>query len=286
MFSIFETFLSDLLTDAWDTILDPLQGLITQLLVFSLKAEEIGSVWDVDNPITQAVIDNVYTFTYAAMCGVMVLAFLYKGFKVYILWRDGDAEVSPQTMILGCVWAIIMALAFPYLYDILVDVVVYLGNGITDRFQLGLTPSADIFNLLSNSRMLVAIFLLLFFILMLVIFCKLLSRGVELMFMRLGFPLICLDLINSDASTFKQYTGLFFRQAALSVIQMTCLLLGLYTIANPELVNVILAVVFEMCAMSAPKIMSQLLPPSGGGGGGSRAISAAYMLRMLLTKGA
>ncbi len=119
---------------------------------------------------------------------------------------------------------------------------------------------------------------------LLVVFCKLLSRGVELMFLRLGFPLICLDLINSDASTFKQYVGLFFRQGALSIIQMSCLLLGLYTITDPQLLNLILGVVFEMCALSAPKLMSQLLPPTGGSGGG-RMSSLVMTARLLMLKG-
>ena len=284
MYSIFSDFLSDLLLDAWNAVLDPVQSVITSLMLISLKIERIGEVWEVNSPITRAVIDNVYTFLYGTMCGILALALLWKGWKVYVLWRDGDADVSPQSMILGMGMALAMALAFPYLYDILTDLILYVGNGVTDRLQLGLTPSFDVVSLNDQGTTLLVMFLL-FIILMVVLFFKLLSRGVELLFLRLGFPLICLDLINSDASTFKQYTGLFFRQAALSVIQMTGLMLGLFTVASPTLLNVILAVAIELCALSMPKIMSQLLPPSGGGGGGARGISAAYMLRMLVMKG-
>lgn len=283
MFDIFSDFLSDILMDAWNAIFDPVESLITQLLMFSLRIEQIGEVWEVDNPITQAVIDNVYMFLYATMCGVMVLAFLWKGWKVYVLWRDGDADVAPQSMIIGAVLALAMALAFPFLYNILADLIVYVGNGVTERFRLGVVPSLSIVGLDGQIVTLLLLFLL-FVILMLVVFFKLLSRGIELMFLRLGFPLICLDLINSDAGTFKQYVGLFFRQAALSIIQMTCLLLGLYTVASLSLINIILAVAFELCALSAPKIMSQLLPPSSGGGGG-RMTSLAMAARMLLMKG-
>lgn len=122
------------------------------------------------------------------------------------------------------------------------------------------------------------ILLLLFIILMLVVFCKLLSRGVELLFLRLGFPLACLGLINSDSGIFKQYTSLFFKQAALSIIQMVCLLLGMYTVIHISLINILLAIVFEMCALSAPKIMAQLLPNTGGGHG---AMGASYAISML-----
>lgn len=279
MFNVFTNFLQDLLESALNALLDPVQSYIGNLFTLSLRIEKVNELWSVSNPITAAAMDSAYTFVYGAMCGIMALAFLYKGWKVYVLWRDGDSDVAPQSLLIGAAGAIVMALAFPYLYDILCDVILYIGNGVIDRFQMEIALSLDM--LLPDNSILLGILLLIYIILMLVVFCKLLSRGVELLFLRLGFPLACLGLINSDSGIFKQYAGIFFKQAALSIIQMTCLLLGLFTVVDVQLINVILAVVFEMCALSAPKLMAQLLPNTGGGRGGMSAIYALSILTRL-----
>lgn len=188
-------------------------------------------------------------------------------------------------MVVGTIWAIIMAVAFPYLYSLLVDLIIYLADGVITRFRMGTDPAGGLADLVAGiilEGLPYLIFFLIYIILLMVVFCRLLGRGVELMFMRLGFPLICIDLINSDGSIFKQYVTLFLKQGALSIIQITCLLLGLFVMTSLTLVNIIFAVVLESCALSAPKLMQQLLP-NPGGGAGNRAVSSAVMLaRMLL----
>lgn len=86
--------------------------------------------------------------------------------------------------------------------------------------------------------------------------------------------------MNSDGNLFRQYTELFFKQAALSVIQIVCLLLSLYVMTNIQLVNIIFAVVLQSCALSAPKIMTQLLPATGGGG--NKLSTVAMLIRTVV----
>lgn len=285
MFDIFREFILALLNDALSSLFETLHGLISDLVTISLRLEKVGDLWSVETPVTLTAIESAYKFTYMTMCGILALAFLYKGFKVYILWRDGDADVSPQSMLMGAGEAIITAVAFPYLYDILCDFVLYLADGVIDRF--GVSAEADWATLwLESEGLLLAILLIVFLVLMLVVICRLLCRGVELLFLRLGFPLVCLGLINSDSGIFKQYAGLFFRQAALSVIQMICLLMGLFcAVASSTITTAILAIAFMLCALSAPKIMAQLLPASGGSGGGGKAMMAAQIARLVIMKG-
>lgn len=283
MFDIFEIFLGDVVGSIWDVILDSTESIIENLMRYSLKIELLSETLMTGNPITQDIISNIYSFMYATMCGVLGLAFLYKGFKVYILWRDGDSELSPQGMVVGSIWAIIMAVAFPYLYDILVDLVLYVADRVVGEFRIGTDPSGALVDLVAGillEGVPYLIFFLIFIVLMLVVFCKLLSRGVELMFLRLGFPLVCVNLVNSDGNLFRQYTELFFKQAALSVIQIVCLLLSLYVMTNVQLINIIFAVVLQTCALSAPKIMAQLLPTAGGGG--NKLGTAAMLIRTVV----
>lgn len=284
MFDIFKNFLWDVLEDALSSLFETLQAFISNLMIISLQLEKVGELWSVESPVTLTAIESAYKFTYMTMCGIMALAFLYKGFKVYILWRDGDADVSPQSMLMGAGEAIITAVAFPYLYNILCDFVLYLADGVIERFAI--STEAEWEALLENSDALIlAILLIVFLILMVIVICRLLCRGVELLFLRLGFPLVCLGLINSDSGIFKQYAGLFFRQAALSVIQMICLMMGLFcAVGSHQITSAILAIAFMLCALSAPKIMAQLLPASGGSGGG-KAMMAAQIARLVIMKG-
>ena len=282
MFNIFKAFLLDLLQNALADLLDPIQSVLSQLISFSLRIELIGESWEVASPITQAVISSSYDFIYRTMCGVMALAFLYKGFKVYIVWRDGDADVSPQSMILGIGSAIIMAVAFPYLYDILCDFILYLGDGLVNRMALSsITLDTGWLDLLTDDSILILLLLLIYIILMLVTFFKLLTRGAELLFLRLGFPLACLSLINSDASLFKQYVGVFFRQAALSIIQMVCLLLSINAAIQLTLLNEIVAITFVLCALSSPKLLAQFLPATGSVGKTSAVLTTVARVALL-----
>ena len=46
-------------------------------------------------------INQVFLTIYGFVFALMVLKFLWKGTNVYILWRDGDSEVSPFNMLVG-----------------------------------------------------------------------------------------------------------------------------------------------------------------------------------------
>lgn len=96
----------------------------------SLKVESCA--WLLDTPLNAELIDSVFRFIYGAAVVLLVLKFIWKGFQVYVLWRDGDADVSPHTMLIGACLALVVSLAFPTLYDIGVSTASYLGESIVN----------------------------------------------------------------------------------------------------------------------------------------------------------
>lgn len=96
----------------------------------SLKVESCA--WLLDTPLNAELIENVFRFIYGAAVVLLVLKFIWKGFQVYVLWRDGDADVSPHTMLIGACLALVVSLAFPTLYNIGVSTASYLGESIVN----------------------------------------------------------------------------------------------------------------------------------------------------------
>lgn len=286
MYGVLFTFLTDALNAIIGELMDPLQSVFSDMFEISLKIEKMGGFWILTNSITADAIENIYSFMYATMCGLMALAFLYKGWMVYVVWRDGDSDVSPQALLIGAGAAIVVAIAFPYLYDILADVVLYIGNGIMDRFQTSNSTNffSDLLLAVTGGGFIFLIMALIFFIILVILCCKILVRGVELLILRLGFPIACLGLINSDSGVFKQYTGILFKTAAMTIIQMACLLLGLSLMREASVVNAMVAVTLEIAGLSGPKILAQLIP-STGGNGMSKTLSTVWMLKQVLPFG-
>ncbi len=124
----------------------------TWLVETSLKAE--SAMWISDNPLTQELITSIYNYIYGAVVVLVVLKFIWKGFQVYVLWRDGDADVSPHNMLLGACLAIIVTLAFPTIFNIAVSATADIGNGVIDRIdERWLTkPVVDIEDIEARTR--------------------------------------------------------------------------------------------------------------------------------------
>lgn len=128
----------------YDAFCSLLEGLIVDIILWiskmstwlietSLKVE--SAMWISDNPLTQELIESIYTYIYGAVLVLVTLKFIWKGFQVYVLWRDGDADVSPSNMLIGACLAIIVSLAFPTVFNVAVSATADIGNGIIDRID-------------------------------------------------------------------------------------------------------------------------------------------------------
>lgn len=371
----------------YETIRETLVRLIADIIAWitefsgwmietSLKVE--NAAWIVDNPLTAQLIVSLYRYVYFAVLALVVLKFLWKGFQVYILWRDGDAEVSPHNLLMGAVIALVAALAFPTLYDIGVSATVSIGNGLIttvneswdsrpvviradydaqatalwnkyfaeydtngdhaldetefedfgaflwdgskglngvtwdEDFQWfvdaypfseqGYVPYSarncsyqylvDHYNQvyvvgledrLAELSLAGIVVLLIYFILYVIMFVKLLGRGIEMLFLRLGFPIAALGYIDSDGGISTSYVQLLFRQMCTSILQVTALYLSFYVAMHLRLSHILMGLAMVSVAFYGPVLLGQILAPQKQGGGFSAQLHSVLMLRQLVS---
>lgn len=272
MTSIFSSFLGDLLNDAFSDF----DGVMLWILNGMLYVEKLTDT-AVSSIVTTSVISGLYQFIYAFAGGLLLLKFLFKGFEIYILWRDGDPDNSPQDMLIGGIEGTAVTLCFPYLYDIMAGATVYFATGIMDRLGLSAgTTSVAPFDVLgfTGKTLFLLILLVVYLVLLVYMLIKLIQRGFELLILRLGVPIACMGLIDSDKGLFKGYMQTFFKTMFTSVIQINMMSLSLRVIVTPSFLNVISGIAIIATALGAPLLMQQMLIPTGGGGLGQKIYSA------------
>lgn len=274
MTAIFSALLSDLINSAFTAFDEVMIWLLDGMLhVEHLADSAVSSI------ITDGVITELYQFVYTLAWGLLILKFLFKGFEIYILWRDGDADASPQDMLIGSVEAVAVMLVFPFLYDVMAEVTVWFATGLMDRMGLSTWASFPLKNLeeLTGLGIIFLLLMLVYLILLVVLIVKLIQRGFELLVMRLGVPISCLGLIDSDKGLFKGYIQTFYKAMFTSVIQIVLMSFSLRVIVTPSLLNLLCGIAVITTAFATPMMMQQLLVSVGHGGGMSQKIYSVSM---------
>ena len=221
--------------------------------------------------LTPSVISDAYWYIYVTCTVILAVKLLWKGFKVYILNRDGEPEVPPMTLITGAGMSLGVSVAFPILYPILIDVtmriaqaLVYAATGSWKFADVQLSEIVKLEDFLDVAgKTLSSLFAVVTYgIMLLVINYQLLLRGAELLIFRLGIPFASLDLVNSDGSIWKNYINILFRMMLLSIAQVFCMVIGLLIFVDG---SITWAIAFELAAVSGPKLMAQFFPAQSSG---------------------
>ena len=239
---------------------DYVDGILTSIVTVCLNAEThmdslMGTNW----------FGLVYTITFDFGISLIVLKFLKKGFETYVSWTDGDPDSEPLTLLGNFAKAMIVAISFPVMYGWMVSIV----SDLTDQLLVAVGVGTE-FSLSAMLGALVTqglfpiILTLVFFILFLLIYLQFLGRGLELVILRLGMPISCIGLLDSDKGVFGAYIKKFF-QAMLSVIvQLVLVKLAIGLMLNVHLLWGIAAMI---AAYKTPKFLAEfIIAPTGGGG--------------------
>ncbi len=271
LFAILQKFLGSLLADILSDWLGSLQSIVGNIVNTAFYIERIPGLNS--GLLNAGAVENaIRSLWYTCLC-LLVLKLLWKGYKVYILWRGGDSEVSPLSMLLAAVFALGTAMAFPLLYDVAVGIVKTLDKIIMDAFHMD--PNVNLFAVLGslfspwmavqNATFLI-ILALAFIILCAVLVFQMVGRGAELLIFRLGVPFAVVGLVDSDDGIWKSYIQLLFRQFATILAQDLCLHLAIGLAAAREPAPVFVGIIFLITAFKTPKLLSSLLVTGGGGG--------------------
>lgn len=265
MTAIFSSLISDIVNAGFSAF----DGVMLWLLEGMLHVETLMDS-AVSSIITVTVVSDLYQFVYTFAWGLLILKFLFKGFEIYILWRDGDADASPQDMFMGSLEAVVVMLVFPYLYDVMAEVTIWFSAGIMRSFGLSTGDTFPVYSAttLQGLNIILILLLLIYLILLVVLIVKLIQRGFELLILRMGVPIACLGLVDSDKGLYKGYIQTFFKAMFTSVIQIVLMSLSLRVIVTPTLFNLLCGFAAICMAFATPLMMQQFLVSVGRGGGG------------------
>lgn len=255
MTEIILDFLNNLIKGAFESF----DAIMIRLLGNMLYVEKLFS-----NALSLESIMEVYNYIYLFCCCLVGLKFLTKGFKIYILWRDGDADSSVQDMLIGAAQASVVMAGFPLFYGMLASATENLSNGIMSNFGFSSVSASDLIQIFNFNAGLFEIIIILIYIIMVIVLCvMLIKRGVELLVLRLGVPFAALGLLDSDFGVFKGYIQTLIKTMLTSIIQITLLSLSVRVITNLSVTNLLCGIAVISTAFSTPALMQSLLIPTG-----------------------
>lgn len=225
--------------------------------------------------LNETVITNITQITYGFSVSLLVLKILKKGFAVYILWRDGDPDSSPQEMIMGSVSAVVISISFPTLYAWMTDITVWFGTRVFDALSGSGTrtwaETIQSFVLsLGGQSLINGIMLLILSIQVVILMLQLLKRGLELFVLRLGIPIATIGMVDSDGGVWKPYIKIFFQSMFTTIIQIFLMQLAfaIAVVMTASVWGMLWAISAMQASLKLPVLMQQLLVSAGGGGGG------------------
>lgn len=270
---IIQSFFLDMLESAFGLF----DGLMVVLIENMLYIERMmAGVFSVE------AINLAYNFIYGFAVSLIVLKFLQRGFYVYVLWKDGDADNSVGDMLMGVVQAIVIIIGFPFLYDKICEVAIWFITNLQTFFKLdfkvGILPA---FGLGANIGLIQIIIALIFVIMAFVLWLKLLQRGIELLILRISLPIACIGLIDSDGGIFKGFISQLFKTVTTTILQVFLMGLSFKAVLSWDLMGIILGIAIVIVAFNAPTILQSFLINTAGSGGVTNKIyTGARMVNM------
>lgn len=199
---------------------------------------------------------------------LIILKFLKKGFECYVMWTDGDPDTEPTYLVIRFIQAIAVAVCFPVMYGWLAEIT----QSLTDELMTAISADTNYdwqawVNGISSLGLVTAIFGLVFVICYFVLYFQFLMRGLEIMILRIGLPLACVGLLDSDKGVFKSYINKFFQSTLAVVVQICLCKLGVGMMMNVSVMNIFWGIACIVLAIKTPRFLSEFMVPTGGGAG-------------------
>lgn len=228
--------------------------------------------------LSTGVMNTLFAIMSAFAVSLLVLKVLKKGFWTYILWLDGDPDASIQQTVIRIIQATVAIIGFPVLYGWFADVSLWLIEKMTissyDRLAADFASNiaAIIPNLIifGSFGIIAAI---IYFIMLFILYLQFIKRSAELLLLRLGFPLACLGLLDSDKGVFTTTAKSFIQVALTTACQLFCMTQSIAIFISSysgssynDSAKLLYCIAFCMAAFSTPKTLQFILMQTGGGG--------------------
>jgi len=241
------------------------------------QLEELDKIFFVEREFSNLSIlgiDLLFSVFLGYGISLIVLKFLKKGFDIYILGVEGDAELDPIVHLTNFFRAMGVAIGFPVIYEWIVEV---FNEVLSSTFKIiGLQTGLDPSTLISDigTSLFNAVLFFIFFIIYMILQFRFHMIGLELFILRVGLPLASCGLMDADKGVFRPYMQKFIQSFFTVLIQITLSRFGLALMINK---HVLWGIATLWLAIKTPRFLQEFLITSSGSG-----ISGVYhSLRMI-----
>ncbi len=215
--------------------------------------------------------------------GISLIIFkaLKRGFDKYIVWSDGDPESDTGTLIIGFVKALIVAICFTIFYDWGATIIESLTKDILNAIDSNSTGLSNIVAITSPG-LIESILNLIFFIFYFMLYFQFIKTGIEILILRIGFPIACMGLMDKDGGVFKAYTQKLYQCLIGVMVQLVLLEIGAIIMSKSvmSVSGVITGIATMSAALSTPKFLQEFVVTGGNGAGGG--LSKMYYSSMMI----
>jgi hypothetical protein len=241
--------------------LEYVNTLLDGLVPIALHAENY-----MDTLLGTSGISGIFDIFFAYGISLIILKFLKKGFERYILWTEGDADTEPIILLTGFFKALAIAICFPTMYGWLAEIVSDLSNQLINIISGDMgTDFSTIITGITSAGIFTGIISLIFFICFFILYIQFLTRGLEILILRIGLPLACVGLMDNDNGVFRSYIQKFFQSTMAVLVQIVLAKLGVALMLNT---HIFWGLATLLLALRTPKFLQEFLIISGGQGGG------------------
>lgn len=253
-------------------------SLLNDLVPIALHAE-----WYMETLLGTDGISEIFEIFFGFGVSLIVLKFLKKGFEQYILWTEGDADSDPLILLTGFFKALAIAVSFPTLYGWLAEIIEELTDQLINSISNGMeTDFTSVITGISSAGLFTAIVSLIFFICLFLLYLQFLTRGLEIFILRVGLPLACVGLMDSDNGVFRTYIQKFFQSTLAVLVQIVLAKMGVALMLNT---HVFWGLAALLLALRTPRFLQEFIIVSGGHGGGIGTVYQSVRL-VQIAKGA
>ena len=255
--------------------LEYVNTLLDGLVPIALHAEDY-----MDTLLGTSGISGIFDIFFAFGISLIILKFLKKGFERYILWTEGDADTDPILLLTGFFKALAVGICFPTLYGWLAEIVSDLSNELVTMISNDMaTDFSSIITGITSAGIFTGIVSIIFFICFFMLYIQFLTRGLEILILRIGLPLACVGLMDNDNGIFRSYIQKFFQSTMAVLVQIVLAKLGVALMLNT---HVFWGLAALLLALRTPKFLQEFLIVSGGQGGGmmNKVYSSARIYQM------
>ena len=206
--------------------------------------------------------NNIFRVVYVFASLLLIMIFIKKLIETYFFWQSGDPDTNPVQVVVRFIKAIVIMICFGWCYDIFITIMneflTALSNGIV-------APNQDIGTLLQSQMqggIFTAIACLFMLILLLSIIFQFITRGLEMLILRIAIPLACIGLINSDGGAFTGYIKKFMQNTFTVIIQVILVQLAILLMANGQMIY---AIATGLVATRTPAMLNEFMISSSAG---------------------